>query len=125
MNRDVFGTGKDMPSPPPQDNAPSQDQTLLRKSAVLAAQSYLPRWHIETFLLRIKQDFNHFIPGCATHDRILKVFKDNFKQVTLRMQVSLSGLRALLKQATLRFISGRPKKPPETPENQPLLFDFA
>jgi len=55
----------------------------------------------------------------------LKVFKDNFRQVALRMQVFLSGLRSLLKQAAVRFVAGRPKKPPETPENQPLLFNFA
>ena len=43
---------------PTQDDAAAQSLTLLRQCAIQAAQAYLLRWHIETFFLRIKRDFN-------------------------------------------------------------------
>jgi hypothetical protein len=103
-----------------------------------AAQAYLERWQTEVFFERIKQDFGmeaarvrtfkrlsnlfylcvlcyafcvHFVPKSESRHRILKIFKDNYKRVCLKMRLFLSGLRELLGQPRLNFISGRPRKP--------------
>jgi hypothetical protein len=65
------------------------------------------------------------MPGCPSRDRIPKFFKNNLRKVALNMQVFLNGLRSMLEQPSIRFISGRPKKPPNEPQNQPLLFQYA
>jgi len=136
--------GKDAPAA----DDPCRDAKLSALAA-RAAQAYLDRWQIEVFFERVKQDFaledarvrtfkrlrnlfylcvlgyvfcTRFIPSEAARDRLLKVFKDNFLRVSLKMQVFLSGMRALLDQPRLRFITGRPKKPPDT--SQPL-FEWA
>ena len=121
-----------------------------RRFAQAAAQAYLDRWQIETFFQRIKQDFalenarvrtfkrlkNLFylcvlgysfctdvLPSSAAHTRMIKVFKDNFHCVTFRMQTFLSGLRTLLEQPRLNFITGRPKRRVDTSDLQ-LVFAF-
>ena len=110
---------------------------FFNKLALLAAQAYLDRWQIETFFLRVKQDFSlenarvrtfqrlrnlfylcvlgysfctDVLPSGASYKRMLKVLKDNFQRVTFRMQVFLSGLRTLLGQPRLNVITGRPRK---------------
>jgi hypothetical protein len=116
--------------------------------ALAAAQAYLDRWQIETFFLRVKQDFqlegarvrtfkrlkNLFylcvlgysfcadvLPASPSHTRMLKMFKDNFQRVTFRLQTFLSGLRTLLEQPRLNFISGRPRKRVFTPPFQLVM----
>ena len=129
-------------------DAGTEDPAKLREYAEHAAQAYLDRWQIEVFFLRVKQDFAleaarvrtfrrlrnlfylcvlgyafcaHVIPGSASRSAILKVFRDNFQRVSLRMQVFLSGLRALLEEPRLRHITGRPRKPPGIDPSQ-MLF---
>ena len=136
--------GKDMPA----EGAPDRAARLAALAA-RAAQAYLDRWQIETFFLRIKQDFaledarvrtfkrlrnlfylcvlgyvfcTRFVPAEAARARLLKAFKDNFQRVSLKMQVFLSGLRALLAQPRLSLITGRPRKPPDA--SRPL-FEWA
>jgi hypothetical protein len=121
-----------------------------RRFAQAAAQAYLDRWQIETFFQRIKQDFSlenarvrtfkrlknlfylcvlgysfctDVLPSSAAHTRMIKVFKDNFQHVTFRMQTFLSGLRTLLEQPRLNFITGRPKRRVDTSALQ-LVFAF-
>ena len=132
---------------------PGEDTKILNEHpeqfAVEAAQAYLDRWQIEVFFERIKQDFalesarvrtfkrlknlylcvlgyafcTDFIPSGTSCTKILKVFKDNFRQITLKMQPFLSSLRVLLEQPRLNFITGRPRKPINSLDKQ-MLFAF-
>jgi hypothetical protein len=129
-------------------DAETEDPAKLRKYAEHAAQAYLDRWQIEVFFERVKQDFaleamrvrtfrrlvnlfclcvlgyvfcTHIVPEDASRHGILKAFRDNFQRVSLSMQVFLSGLRALLEEPRLRFITGRPRKPPNIDTSQ-MLF---
>jgi hypothetical protein len=125
-----------------------EDPENHKRLAISAAQAYLDRWQIEAFFLRVKQDFSlenarvrtfkrlknlfylcvlgysfctDVLPSGAARFRMLKVFKDNFQRVTFRMQVFLSGLRTLLEQPRLNFITGRPRRRVSTPDCQLLL----
>ena len=125
-------------------------QERLRRIAVQTAQLYLQRWQIETSFLRVKQDFgledarvrtfkrleNLFalcylaylfvqfhMPGCERYRKFVKVVKDNFETVSLRAEVMLANLRTLLREASFRFISGRPKKKASS-DNFPRQLEF-
>ena len=124
----------------------------LRELAVQTAQLYLRRWQIETSFLRVKQDFgledarvrtfkrleNLFalcymaylfvqfhLPGCGRYRKFVKVVKDNLETVSLRGEVMLANLRALLGEAFVRLITGRPRKkarPDAFPEQMEFQF---
>ena len=119
-----------------------------RHLALTAAQAYLDRWQVETFFERVKQDFSlenarvrtfkrlknlfylcvlgysfltDVLPSSPAHTRMVKVFKDNLHRVTFRTRAFLSGLRVLLAQPRLNFITGRPRRRVFTPDDQLLL----
>jgi hypothetical protein len=125
-------------------------RATLRGMAIQTAQLYLQRWQIETSFLRVKQDFGledarvrtfkrlenlfalcylayHFVqfhlPGCERYRKFVKVVRDNFETVSLRAEVMLANLRALLREVSFRFISGRPKKK-ASPDNFPGQLEF-
>lgn len=137
----TLGEGE-LPAEPP--------KAALRRIAVQTAQLYLQRWQIETSFLRVKQDFgledarvrtfkrleNLFalcylaylfvqfhMPGCERYRKFVKVVKDNFETVSLRAEVMLANLRTLLREASFRFISGRPKKKASS-DNFPKQLEF-
>lgn len=137
----TLGEGE-LPAEPP--------KAALRRIAVQTAQLYLQRWQIETSFLRVKQDFgledarvrtfkrleNLFalcylaylfvqfhMPGCERYRKFVKVVKDNFETVSLRAEVMLANLRTLLREASFRFISGRPKKKASS-DNFPRQLEF-
>ena len=51
--------------------------------------------------------------------KILKFLSDNLEAVSAKTHALLAGIRALVKEARIRFISGRPRKRPD--ERQMLL----
>ena len=102
-----------------------------------AAQAYCDRWQIETSFFVMKQEFalekarvrtfkrlEHIFSLCvlayvyATQflrktkgfKRILKFLADNLGTVSSKTHALLAGIRALVKEARIRFISGRPRK---------------
>ena len=112
------------------------DAEKLRARAEQAAQLYMNRWQIEISFLRVKQDygledarvrtfarlenllalcylchvFTHFVmPEAERYGRIVKVLKDNFKEVCLRANVLLAHVRTLLDLGKVRYITGRPR----------------
>ena len=112
------------------------DAEKLRARAEQAAQLYMNRWQIEISFLRVKRDyglekarvrkfarlenllalcylchvFTHFVlPASERYGRIVKVIKDNFREVCLRANVLLEHVRALLGMEKVRYITGRPR----------------
>ena len=55
--------------------------------------------------------------------KITKLIKDNFSQINSKTFSFLQNLRALFCEKSLKFISGRPKKPPKIAPKQ-LIFPF-
>ena len=55
--------------------------------------------------------------------KITKLIKDNFSQINSKTLSFLQNLRALFCEKSLKFISGRPKKPPKIAPKQ-LIFPF-
>jgi hypothetical protein len=129
----------------------ARERGLLKPVALRAAQAYLDRWQIGMFFERVKQDFKleaarvrtfkrlknlfclcvlgyvffmHEVPESAEQARLMKILKDNFQRATMKLQVLVASLRALLGESRLRFISGMPRKqaPPGNPAQ--LLFAF-
>lgn len=109
----------------------------VKKHALQAAQSYSDRWQIEVFFERIKQDFSlekakvrtfkrlknlfyfcvlgyiyctQILLQSCERAKILKVLKDNFCNISLKMQTLLSGIRTVLELPKIRYITGRPRK---------------
>ena len=112
------------------------DAEKLSARAEQAAQLYMNRWQIEISFLRVKRDyglekarvrkfarlenllalcylchvFTHFVlPAAERYGRIVKVIKDNFREVCLRANVLLEHVRALLGMEKVRYITGRPR----------------
>lgn len=123
----------------------------LKRIAHGAAQAYFDRWSIETFFLRVKQDYKvedarvrtfkrlkNLLSLCVlayyfttrylkdqkdTYDFILKAIKDSFHKVASNTQTFIISLRELLRSDRFIYISGRPRKKEYISENQ-LMFDF-
>lgn len=102
-----------------------------------AAQAYCDRWQIETSFFVLKQEFalekarvrtfkrlenifslcvlayvyaTQFLRKTKGFKRILKFIADNLGTVSSKTHALLAGIRALVKEARIRFISGRPRK---------------
>ena len=111
------------------------DPAQLAHRAEQAAQLYMNRWQIEISFLRVKQDFGlekarvrtfkrlenllflcylchiftHFVlHGTDSFGKIVKVVKDNFRNVCLGAVAILGNIRALLGLRKVRFMTGRP-----------------
>lgn len=102
-----------------------------------AAQAYCDRWQIETSFFVLKQEFalekarvrtfkrlenifslcvlayvyaTQFLRKTKGFKKILKFIADNLGTVSSKTHALLAGIRALVKEARIRFISGRPRK---------------
>ena len=102
-----------------------------------AAQAYCDRWQIETSFFVMKQEFalekarvrtfrrlenifslcvlayvyaTQFLRKTKGSKKILKFIADNLGTVSSKTHALLAGIRALVKEARIRFISGRPRK---------------
>ena len=102
-----------------------------------AAQACCDRWQIETSFFVMKQEFalekarvrtfrrlenifslcvlayvyaTQFLRKTKGFKRILKFLADNLGTVSSKTHALLAGIRALVKEARIRFISGRPRK---------------
>ena len=102
-----------------------------------AAQAYCDRWQIETSFFVMKQEFalekarvrtfrrlenifslcvlayvyaTQFLRKTKGFKKILKFIADNLGAVSSKTHALLAGIRALVKEARIRFISGRPRK---------------
>ena len=102
-----------------------------------AAQAYCDRWQIETSFFVMKQEFalekvrvrtfkrlenifslcvlayvyaTQFLRKTKGFRKILKFLADNLGTVSSKTHALLAGIRALVKEARIRFISGRPRK---------------
>ena len=102
-----------------------------------AAQAYCDRWQIETSFFVMKQEFalekarvrtfkrlenifslcvlayvyaTQFLRRTKGFKRILKFLADNLGTVSSKTHALLAGIRALVKEARIRFVSGRPRK---------------
>ena len=125
------------------------DAEKLRARAEQAAQLYMNRWQIEISFLRVKQDyglekarvrtfarlenllalcylchvFTHFVlPEAERYGRIVKVLKDNFREVCLRANVLLGHVRTVLDMKTVRYITGRPRGRRRRDASPPTYF---
>ena len=106
--------------------------------AVRAAQAYCDRWQIETSFQTVKQEFalekarvrtfrrlenifslcvlayvfaTDFLRKAKGFKKVLKHLADNLEVVSTKTHALLAGIRALVDETKLRFISGRPRKP--------------
>lgn len=123
----------------------------LKRLAQQAAQAYFDRWGIETFFLRVKQDYHIEEARVRTFRRlanllslcvlaylftsqylrtqteeykfVMKAMKDSFHKVATGVQAFVINLREMLRCEKIAFISGRPRKP-DTIEKRQLLFSF-
>ena len=102
-----------------------------------AAQAYCDRWQIETSFFVMKQEFalekarvrtfrrlenifslcvlayvyaTQFLRKTKGFKKILKFIADDLGTVSSKTHALLAGIRALVKEARIRFISGRPRK---------------
>lgn len=102
-----------------------------------AAQAYCDRWKIEMSFFVMKQEFalekarvrtfrrlenifslcvlayvyaTQFLRKTKGFKKILKFIADNLGTVSSKTHALLAGIRALVKEARIRFISGRPRK---------------
>ena len=102
-----------------------------------AAQAYCDRWQIETSFFVMKQEFalekarvrtfkrlenifslcvlayvyaTQFLRKTKGFKKVLKFLADNLGTVSSKTHALLAGIRALVKEARIRFISGRPRK---------------
>ena len=117
--------------------------------AVRAAQAYCDRWQIETSFRTVKQEFalekarvrtfrrlenifalcllayvfaTDFLRKARGFKKVLKHLSDNLEAVSMRTHALLAGIRALVNEAKLRFIGGRP---PKVRLKNPLQMEFA
>ena len=113
----------------------SRNQMFL--CAVRAAQAYCDRWQIETAFYVMKQEFalekarvrtfrrlenifslcvlayvyaTRFLRASKGFRKILKFLSDNMATISTKTHALLAGIRALVNEARIRFISGRPRK---------------
>ena len=119
--------------------------------AVRAAQAYCDRWQIETSFFVMKQEFalekarvrtfrrlenifslcvlayvyaTRFLRNAKGFKRILKFLSDNLETVSTKTHALLAGIRALVGEARIRFISGRPRKRPREDDRQLVFAGF-
>ena len=105
--------------------------------AVRAAQAYCDRWQIETSFQTVKQEFalekarvrtfrrltnifslcmlayvfvTDFLRSARGFKKVLKHLSDNLETVSLRTHALLAGIRALVGEPKIRYITGRPRK---------------
>ena len=64
-----------------------------------------------------------FLRKAKGFKKILKFLSDNLETVSLKTHALLAGIRALVGEAKIRFISGRPRKRQED-ERQLMLAGF-
>jgi len=123
----------------------------LKRLAQQAAQAYFDRWGIETFFLRVKQDYHieearvrtfrrleNLLSLCVlaylftsqylrtqseTYKFVMKAMKDSFQKVGAGVQAFVLNLREMLRCEKLAFIGGRPRKP-KTVDKRQLLLPF-
>ena len=121
----------------------------FKRLAQLAAQAYFDRWGIETFFLRVKQDYHIEDARVRTFRRlanllslcvlaylftsqylrtqteeykfVMKAMKDSFHKVAASVQAFVINLRAMLHCERIAYISGRPRKPVTIDKRQLLL----
>ena len=116
-----------------------------------AAQAYCDRWQIETSFYVMKQEFalekarvrrfrrlenifalcvlayvysTQFLRRAKGFKRILKFLSDNLEAVSMKTHALLAGIRVLVKEARIRFITGRPRKRPKEDGRQLMLAGF-
>ena len=119
--------------------------------AARAAQAYCDRWQIETSFFVMKQEFalekarvrkfhrleniftlcvlayvyaTQFLRKTKGFGKILKFLSDNLETVSMKTHALIAGIRALVGEARIRFISGRPRKRPWQDERQMMLKGF-
>ena len=119
--------------------------------AVRAAQAYCDRWQIETSFFVMKQEFalekarvrtfrrlenifslcvlayvyaTRFLRNAKGFKKILKFLADNLETVSTKTHALLAGIRALIGEARIRFISGRPRKRPREDDRQLVFAGF-
>ncbi len=117
--------------------------------ATRAAQAYCDRWQIETSFRVVKQEFalekvrvrtfrrleNVFTLCVLAYKfatdrlrksrgfkKVLKLLSDNVERVSMRTHALLAGIRALVREPKIRFISGRPRK--DRVVDNPLQMTF-
>lgn len=113
--------------------------------AVRAAQAYCDRWQIETSFQTVKQEFalekarvrtfrrlenifslcilayvfaTDFLRRSKGFRKVLKHLSDNLEAVSMRTHALLAGIRALVDEPRLRFVTGRPRKTRPKDERQ-------
>ena len=114
-----------------------------------AAQAYFDRWGVETFFLRLKQDYRiedarvrtfrrleNLLSLCVlaylftsrylrtqtkAYKFVMKAMKDNFHKVATGVQAFVINLREMLRCERIAFISGRPRKPVAIDKRQLFL----
>ena len=113
------------------------DEEGAFRVAARAAQAYCDRWQIETSFQTVKHEFalekarvrtfrrlenifslcilayvfaTDFLRRAKGFRKVLKFLSDNLEAVSLRTHALLAGIRALVDEPRLRFISGRPPK---------------
>jgi len=121
----------------------------LKRLAQQAAQAYFDRWGVETFFLRVKQDYRIEETRVRTFKRlenllslcvlaylftsqylrtqteaykfVMKAMKDSFHKVAAGVQAFVINLREMLRCEKIAFIGGRPRKPKTIDKRQLLL----
>ena len=113
-----------------------------------AAQAYCDRWQIETSFYVMKHEFalekahvrtfrrleniftlcvlayvfaTRFLRKSRGFKKILKHLSDNLETVSMKTHALLAGIRALVGEARIRFISGRPRK--RTVDDRQMRFE--
>lgn len=116
--------------------------------AVRAAQAYCDRWQIETGFQTMKQEFalekvrvrtflrlenvfslcilayvfaTDFLKHTTGFKKVLKYLSDNLQVVSMKTHALLTGIRAIINESKIRFISGRPRKSKSNDPSQMLL----
>ena len=123
-------------------------EEVALRVAVRAAQAYCDRWQIETSFQTVKQEFalekarvrtfrrlenifslcvlayvfaTDFLRKAKGFKKVLKHLSDNLETVSLRTHALLAGIRALVNEPKIRFITGRPRKARQESPLQMLL----
>ena len=116
-----------------------------------AAQAYCDRWQIETSFFVMKQEFalekarvrtfrrleniftlcvmayiyaTQFLRKTKGFKKILKYLSDNLETVSMKTHALLAGIRILVNEVHIRFISGRPRKRIVDDDRQMMLPGF-
>ena len=65
-----------------------------------------------------------FLRKAKGFKKILKYLSDNLETISARIHALLAGIRALVDEARIRFISGRPRKRKADDGRQMMLAGF-